>query len=305
MEYLGVQALEEKTKVYEDAPSIASPISWPRFGEVRLEAYHPGPADYGFVYELVESAEGMTPDYSNGLAYYVGCAEGDGSPFVRLSDLPTEFFNHQLFGEGAEFEEYVQAFMTKWGLLFSPLRNSWGCLDGWGFLEAMSMQGVKETDILIERMPELAGQIVSKQEAEMTMLVLREIVLFLRKYIKSGGEDVQSLALLSAPLSVASCNSYQIGPFSSMRQDFAQGVTISLHDMGLLTSAICNQLITAIVDEDVPWRECRCRDCDTLFKYAQTGAMTPNQDAYYCCKRHSDRERQRLRRERGKAKKTE
>lgn len=311
MEPSKIRELKEKTAVYETVPSIVAPISWPRFSEVKLETYHPNPGDYGFEYELIENGEGLSPDYSRGLDYYVGCMDYDSPCLIKASDLPTEFFNHQLFEEGAKAEDCTQSFMAEWGLLFSPLRNSWGCLDGWQFLETMSMQGVKETDILIERLPELAGRIVSKLEAETTLTVLREIVLFLRKYIRSGGKDAKSLVMLALPLSVVSCNPFQIGSSSLpsrdtlelARRSMPRQVTYGLHDMGLLTSAICNQLIATIANEDIPWRECKCSDCDALFKYAQTNAHTPNQDAYYCCKLHSDRERQSRKRGRDKAKK--
>lgn len=311
MEHLQIQDLKGKTAVYEEVPPIASQISWPRFGEVQLDTFVPESEDYGFVYDLVENAEGLSPDYSHGLSYYVGHAGHDGPTLVRATDLPIEFFNHQLFDEKGKGEEYIQEFMTEWGLLFSPLRNNWCCLDGWQFLETMSMQGVKETDILIERLPDLAGRIVSKLEAETTLAVLREIVLFLRKYIKSNGKDAQSLNMLAKPLSVATCNPYQIGPgdmpnpetIKLAQLEIPRKVTLTLRDMGLLTSAICNQLMVTISNEDVPWRECKCKDCEVLFKYAQTDAATPNQDAYYCCKQHSDRERQRLKREREKEKK--
>ncbi len=298
MEPLKIKELKKRTAVYENAPTIAFPISWPKFEQIQQDAYHPARNDYGFEYELVENAEGLPPDYSDGLSYYVGTSGDNGESFMQAADLPTEFFNHQLFHDGAKAEKCIQPLMEKWGLLFSPLRNGWGCLDGWQFLEAMSMQGVKETDILIERMPELAGRIVSKLEAETTLTVLREVVLFLRKYIKSNSEDTKSLSMLSAPLSTASCNPYRIGFSIPSSYEVPRKVTYSLHEMGLFTSAICNQLIATIANGDIPWRECKCSDCNTLFKYAQTGAVTPNQDAYYCCKTHSNRERQRRGRER-------
>lgn len=325
-----IEELEKKTRVYRDNTPEATPVSWQRFDKVKLAVFMPDEGDHGFYYDLVENQEGLRADYSSGLEYYV-CDPADGSPSeMRANELPREFFNHQLFESGEKSADPTRAFMEEWGLLYSPLRSNWVCLDGWQFLETMSMQGVKETDVLIERMPELAGRVVSKLEADLTLTILQELVLFLRKYIRSDGEDTMSLYLLSGPLTAASCNPLQVNavripthreeaaelareqamqqieeqisrlPVSqqeavreSLNGNLTRDLPQSLQELGQLTSAICNQILDTIAIEGVPWRECACDGCDVIFKYAQSPAVEPNLDAYYCCPKHADRQRQR------------
>lgn len=322
MEYKQLMELKEKTTVFENVPSIVHRASWLRCSRIEVCSYQPSDDDHGFFFDLVENQEGLTADYSNGLEYYAfDLVDGEvGS--MTTDRLPIELFNHQLFDSGKKTEDRTRTFMEGYGLLFSPLRSDWACFDGWQLLETMSMQGVKETDILIERKPELKGLAVSKLEASATHAVLEEMVLFLRKYIRSGGKDDKSLSMLAQPLTAASCNPYQVDAPSVMEPAemaakiaFAEAMDLlepdrtralealssdqtaefprPLRQMGMLTSAICNQILSTIANEDVPWRKCALDDCDVIFKYPQSNAVKLMQDAAYCCPKHGDRARKR------------
>lgn len=334
MEATQIAALKKKTVVYEKTPDVIEPISWQKFDAVQEKTFELDTSDLEFQYELIENALGLTPDYSEGLEFYIGIQseERDNENKLSTDSLPIEFFNHQLFEtytskKNKENPDVTLLFMEEWGLLFSPLRNNWGCLDGWQFLEAMSMQGVKETDFLLERTPELYGKAVSKLEADTTRIVLQEIVYFLRKYIISGGADISSLQMIREPLNASSCYPFQlidpsadeIKGISSNAKELlklldkeatAQEKTRldsliekdqlkmsrfkdkTLSEMGLLTSAICNQIIQSIWNTNLPWRECAYEKCDVIFKYSQSEARTPNADSAYCCPKHSDNQRQ-------------
>lgn len=331
MEYLTLENLKEKTTVFEDTSPAISSVSWLRCNRIKRDLYQPSEDDFDFRDILIESQEGLDADYSEGLVYFVMDPVDCGLVPMSANQLPTEFFNHQLFEYAStdkEPDSRVWALMEEWGLLFSPLRNDWGCLDGWQFLETMSMQGVRETDVLVERMPNLAGLAVSKLEAETTFAVLKEIVLFLRKYIRN--EDARSLSMLARPLAAASCNPFQVvAPHvptetekgvELVRADVMRKIKEETADLpeptqaqiresletrqleefpmplrktGMLTSAVCNQILDTIAIADVPWRECACDGCDVIFKYSQSNAVSFNQDAYYCCPTHGARQRKR------------
>lgn len=334
MEATQIAALKKKTVVYEETPDVIEPISWQKFDAIEEITYEIDTSDLELQYELIENAVGLTPDYSRGLKFYIGIQskELDNENKLSTDSLPIEFFNHQLFEtytnkKNKENPDATLLFMEEWGLLFSPLRNNWGCLDGWQFLEAMSMQGVKETDFLLEHAPELCGKAVSKLEADTTRVVLQEIVYFLRKYIRSGGADVSSLQMIREPLNASSCYPFQLidpsadeikdaslnamelfklfykeanpeeeAPLNSFiereRLKSARFADKTLGGMGLLTSAICNQIIQSIWNTNIPWRECAYEKCDVIFKYSQSKARTPNADSAYCCPKHSDNQRQ-------------
>lgn len=315
MEYQQLAGLKEKTAVFEDVPAIVRRVSWPRCNRIKSCSYRPSEEDYGFAPALIENQEGLSEEYKAGLEYYVFDLESCGVGPMHAGQLPIEFFNHQLFEPGKKSEDRVQSLMEGWGLLFSPLRNDWACLDGWQFLETMSIQGVRETDALIERVPELAGIAVSKLEARSTHAVLKEIVLFLRKYIRSGGEDVKSLSMLAGPLNAAACNPFQAEAARVQQLEYidhadmkfepgSEAVNLldvaysaefppSLRRTGMLTSAICNQILDTIAMEDVPWRECAFSGCDAIFKYPQSNAAKLMQDVAYCCPKHGVNERKR------------
>lgn len=329
MSFSKVEELKSKTKVYEGGLPELGCLKWARYDRIELKTLELDVGDPGVQYGLLGDQAGLERDYSDGFEYYVVDAAKAGSASMDASLLPTEFFNHQLFDEYKKSEDRIGAFMEEWGLLLSPLRNDWACLDGWQFIEAESMQGVRETDYLNETMPELTGVAVSKLEAETTMMALRETVLLLRKHIRSGGDDRRSLYLLSGPLRAASCHPLQIRrPWIPSETDLAreemmerleaeisemaeedqaaalkalegsnrQAAHGALSGCSPLVSAICNQIIETISTVGVPWRECACGDCSVLFKYAQSQAMTPNLDSYYCCPAHSARERKRRQR---------
>lgn len=335
MEQSKINELKEKTVVYEKPLEIVTSVSWQKFNAIEEEVILFDSDDLEFQYELIENAEGLTPDYSEGVAFYIGNSSkerDDATDKLDLDSLPIEFFNHQLFEtytnkKNESSPDSTLQFMEEWGLLFSPLRNNWACLGGWQFLETMSMQGVKETDFLLNRVPELQGKAVSKLEADITRIVLQEIVYFLRKYIRSGNTDSVSLQMIREPLNAASCYPFQLvnpsadgieDAFLDAREIFkrlnkeatseevelldsfieegqrriARLMDRSLDEMGLLTSAICNQIIQSIHNTDLPWRECAYEKCKAIFKYSQSSAQTPNGDSAYCCPKHSDNQRQ-------------
>lgn len=334
MEATQIAALKEKTVVYEETPDVIEPISWRKFDAIEEITYEIDTSDLEFQYELIENAVGLTPDYSKGLKFYIGIQskERDNENKLSTDSLPIEFFNHQLFEtytnkKNKENPDATLLFMEEWGLLFSPLRNNWGCLDGWQFLEAMSMQGVKETDFLLEHAPELCGKAVSKLEADTTRVVLQEIVYFLRKHIRSGGADISSLQMIRGPLNASSCYPLQLidpsvdgikdaslsakellkllnreatSEEEALLDSFIERDRLkmsrfedkTLSEMGLLTSAICNQIIQSVRNTNLPWRECAYEKCDVIFKYSQSEARTPNADSAYCCPKHSDNQRQ-------------
>lgn len=303
MEPMKIEELKRKTTVYDDISDFVEPISWVRFKNVAVSTYEPELLDSRFIWdEEAECADEV--DYSPHVVnYYLG--EPDYLGRMYADDLPTEFFNHELMACNESDTEEVRRFIENWGMPFSPIRNDEGCLSDLGSVETLSIDGIHGTDALTETFPEKLGCIVSVKEAKATIAVLKKTVLLLRECIiasKSKENGEKSLIrkdgsmpymMMGRILSAASCNPFTIKAIVPCYRGEESNRFIPLMHIGRLTSAICNQIISTIANEELPWRKCACDGCDVLFKFQQSNAQTPNSDAYYCCKTHADRQRQR------------
>ena len=103
-----VRELRKKTTVYENVELHADPIEWSRASIVI--AYRTPDGEWS-----LEDGEGHEV-----IGYIHPCNEWGPMGF---SDLPVEFFNHQLKDYDPRSEESVRRFVTEWGFPFLPQRN--------------------------------------------------------------------------------------------------------------------------------------------------------------------------------------
>lgn len=286
------------TEVFDNVPSLAHPFSWAVLDSVKLQT-HKSEMGKG-------RAEGDYP--LSKIKYYIATPDSDcadSSEVMCYDELPVEFFNHQLMECDEDNSESVLMFIKKWGMPFSPMRTDVTCTFGFDALQGKSSDGIIETDYLYS-IEELQGSfIISENEAKATIGVLKKVVELLRSYVIESHNAFNELASfeerkhliytrhrIGAVLNAGACNPLRIGPLLYDPRGMGEDI-IPLSYLGLLTSAICNQIIGAIANEEVPWRKCACIGCNTLFKYQQSSAVIPYADSYYCCTSHADKQRKR------------
>lgn len=227
------------------------------------------------------------------------------SRIVQASELPTEFFNHQLLSRETQGVrevprnpydmEHLVDFVSSWGFPFAPVRDivapmmlslDEGSLREQRFLEVLDEYGIGETEALAvamrEREPNRAC-VISESEAMLSLGQLQQLVREIHSSIK-GGTPLPELASL-------------LIPYSSVNPLQVRGASRFGASEGSLTSAIVNQLVEALGEEGNPWRECACGGCEIVFKNKQSDAKATDSDSYYCCDRHMERQKQRNKRE--------
>ena len=297
--------MEERTRVFDD-DLRAVPLTW-RCGNVKRL--------YGFADDMWElDFEGNWTYWEEGswvdapVAGYI--IEGDAPVrTVSASDLPVEFFNHQLMEVDTASEPSVFTFVSAWGLPFAPSRNpaTTHVTDGDYKLDQLFEDSCEETDELAidvhqireeetRERGEIAGnefpsedygdRVVSRTEAALTIKALQDGVLSIREHLRSGTD-----ADLTA-INRGACN-----PRRGVQVGFVPRLVFhdsqeTLGGFGLLTSAICNQILETIAD-GTEWRECACEGCDVIFKRKQAGSSTPYSESIYCCKQCEERQKKR------------
>lgn len=230
--------------------------------------------------------------------------DSTNSEVIRASDLPTEFFNHQLLMRETQNERetpmnpyntnHLIDFVAAWGFPFAPVRDAVapmmlsleeGSRKEQDFLKILDDYGIGETEALATAMKErepIRACIISEREASFAIGQLQQLVLEMHSSVKEGA-PLPKIARLIIPFS--SANPVQINENS--------GFDTSRDS---LTNAIVNQIVNALADEETPWRECLCEGCNIVFKNKQSAARTTDNDSYYCCDRHMERQKQRNKR---------
>lgn len=239
----------------------------------------------------------------NGIVAFVHAEKENQRYSVMKSDeLPLEFFNHELMDVDSENDKEVVLFLEKWGFMFSPLRNDPKCEYAHSFLNRDAInefacavnktEELHDLDVAGELLPNRRNRndfdhVISLEEAKSSIIIMQLIVSELTQFI--GDENY----LFRSEFFVNACAS---NPHIACNK---KNVTV-VHDNGnipgggLLVSAICNQIIECIADEN-PWKKCECEGCGKWFKYQHTNSRSrsPHRDSKYCSVKCSNRQRKR------------
>lgn len=231
------------------------------------------------------------------------------SRVMRATELPVEFFNHQLLTyktpTGREEPrdpynpEHLIDFVSSWGFPFSPARDYLAI-----FLHSENADELfSEKSILAHIAPSLSVSsdlhglpvdIISDTEASFVLYSLQREVRQIHRAIRDGFRiDSKQMFFID----MASRHPQRIYGGESNEDG---GHRVDLNACGNLVNAISNQIIDALADEENPWRECACKGCDIVFKNKQSTARTTDSDSFYCCDRHMERQKQRNKRKAGK-----
>lgn len=212
-------------------------------------------------------------------AFAMGDSEVYGS-----NTLPTEFFNHQIMKVNLRSEESIRLFLEEWGFPFSPIRNNPHCLSVFGTLSEKHHAAIIDTDAL--GASQYGGGLnrpISLNEARFTLWTFQHMTKSLWR-------------------SVSTARAFEYGRFidaGARPEKLLSGESWGSGDRclaacGGLTSAICNQVLSSIMDEERPWRSCAVDDCPVLYKRKQAGRIvnTPSRESKFCCKECANRQTQ-------------
>lgn len=227
---------------------------------------------------------------------------------LKAEDLPHEFFNHQLLTYTKESRrdeprdpsnrDHLVDFLETWGFPFHWARNALtgvvlghdeGRINDEEYLNFFEGTGIAETAILetwfygIKRLGN-GSRIISEAEAVFALESLQECVLDIHESVKSGRGLPSGVR---SKLTTASSNTAI--PSGALNSALG-GYGVGLPFVGSLTSAICNQILETLADDN-PWRECACDGCNIVFKRHQSNARRPNYDSVYCCRKHLERQK--------------
>ena len=234
----------------------------------------------------------------------------------KCCSLPVEFWNHQLREVDVRNKKELIDFVEKWGIPYHPVRNK-------PFLteDQKEFNGISETEhhapafIPYPHEEEILYDchITSKGSPFLSFISWAEL--------ESSIEALQLLvstlvycetaipALITAAnnmINYASCNPACLTTWQLSDAVVWNKGGISLSSRGLLTSAICNQIIGSFADDTAEWRTCACEGCERKFKRKQPENLSvrPDRDSIYCCKKCKDRQSKRNQREAAKNRRT-
>ena len=249
---------------------------------------------------------------------------------ITADDLPVEFFNHQLLEYDTSSEEDLIRFISEWGMPYSPQRNSKYCLVPWGTeISSISATGINETrhlelaftktDVGKDRLfrekvdageididnyeselmkldektcRDTRGHVISIAEASVTLFVLQQASRMLTEIAFTVNWSSDELDQVIGTLMAGSCNPLVLKPSVYWYYSSMSDLDIGLSSRGMLTSAICNQMLEAVADE-APWRKCQCEGCGKVFKRKQSKSNNPDSDSIYCCDKCMERQKKR------------
>lgn len=216
---------------------------------------------------------------------------------MTCADLPCELWNHELASVECESEDSVIEFVRSFGFPFSPMRNSESCM-------------VHSFDYsLVTHMADAIGATDNLTENDYCGLMLkgrncREAACDPTISLSEATETIRAFQIVISNLSdaVKGTDHFRFADFvnaGSCNPMIATNFNIELIDRnsdsliacGLLTSAICNQIIEAMADTAL-WKECACEGCGRVFK-RKHGAKNPNAVSRYCCTECENRQRKR------------
>lgn len=219
--------------------------------------------------------------------------EGDFE-YMTADELPVEFFNHELMEVKISDRDSLIRFVSKWGFIFSPYRNSTvrstfkSVID---LTESFHELDTSPSILLVKgrtQFDSISDHIISLDEITLSIRVMQDAVRVLMEQIEksSDGFYVYSDTINSAAMNVRIITRHSNYRFCEGNRNIPGG--------GLLVSAICNQIIECIADEN-PWKKCECEGCGKWFKYQHTNSRSrsPHRDSKYCSVKCSNRQRKR------------
>ncbi|MEG0323278.1 MAG: hypothetical protein RR619_04715 [Raoultibacter sp.] len=257
---------------YSSSSVYAAPISWV-VGDIRSASFFGNPC--------LAHAKSKTNSWD----------------VMHYDDLPKEVWNHELMGVNCKTPDSVFEFIRSFGFPFSPLRNNESCMshsfEPPFFERTANVIGI--TDNMIEN--DYCGlvfkdrdeydaaccPVISLSEASLTIRAFQIVVSNLSEAVK--GNDYFRFANF---VNAGACNAMIATDFNMESIDRRQD---NLRSCGLLTSAICNQIVETLSDSAL-WRECACKGCQRVFK-RKSGAKNPNAVSQYCCTECETRQRKR------------
>lgn len=225
---------------------------------------------------------------------------------MYYDELPTEFFNHQLLEINHENIGDLLEFSKKWGFIYSPVRNIGEYKEFLNPLEFVidrtntfdsvlispelevleHIDAIRQTDEYINKIGDseaLKAPVISLSELSHSVLLLQESVNLVMGY-DSFFPSWFELAL--EVFNRCSCNeNYFETPVEIKANN-------KLYDRGLLTSAICNQVLETF-SSDLPWKKCANEKCFKHFKRKQSGATSSNSKTKYCSIRCEQQQKKR------------
>lgn len=223
------------------------------------------------------------------------------NPERGVSVLPVEFWNHELLEVDESDMESVVSFVGMWGIPYHPARELRA------YASALDEKAIEETDrnrkayLQLPRPDQIdsngvihvfAGSptlcFVSDEEVRRSILWLKLAVLNIVYGV--GAADHKATEIINRAAA----------PSNLLRTDeYAQFLIMDsggsgLASCGLLTSAICSQIIDSFAD-DAEWRMCACEGCGRIFKRKRPDgkAVRPHNDSKYCCTPCKDRQTKR------------
>lgn len=223
-------------------------------------------------------------------------------PNATCSSLPVEFWNHELLEVDERDAPSLAAFMESWGIPYLPMRE---CVE---LASDQEKQWIAETEESrysfrpVSKLGEVNGDgvyaegetsgtllYVSRSEAEKAVLWLKLAVLEL-VYGASGAPEHRIAEIVNraaTPRRMLRLERYS----DAVLMDVKGG---GLASCGLLTSAVCSQLVESFAD-NAEWRVCACDGCGRIFKRKRPGntKTQPHGDSKYCCTACKDRQTKR------------
>lgn len=318
---MSISDISRKTRIFDD-PFVACEISW-RSGEVvEIRAM-----DEEYFEEDASSFDDIELDgevlmHRNDEGRLVENATvGYQHPQMLIfhgikTALPTEFFTHQLMDVDSNNDESVLRFVQEFGFPYSPLRNE----PKWPVYAGISRDVINEHRKAVEATNKLeyfltkaedarrddgsstigslfSGMVISKREAAFTIRLMQSVSEFIQTSVIAGESSSEDKSGLLQVVNFGACNPLYASGHSFVHREHSGG---NLHEYGMLTSAICNQIIETLAD-DAPWRMCACEGCGKAFKRKQSTANgTHSNDSIYCCKLCEERQKKRNQRKAAK-----
>ena len=213
-------------------------------------------------------------------------------PNATCSSLPVEFWNHELLEVDERDASSLAAFIGSWGIPYLPMRE---CVE---FASDQEKQWIAETEKSrcsfrpIPKLGKMNGDgvyaeskasgtllYVSRSEAESAVLWLKLAVLEL-VYGANGAPEHRIAEIVNraaAPRRILRLERYSGAVLMDMKGS-------GLASCGLLTSAVCSQLVESFAD-NAEWRVCACDGCGRVFKRKrpEDERTQPHGDSKYCC----------------------
>lgn len=224
-------------------------------------------------------------------------------PTNKLSSLPIEFWNHELFDIDEQDTDYSIDFMERWGIPYHPCRNSPQ------FASSSILESINETElhrkyffpepkydevdsnnIFWESWGSPALFYISKAEFSSSIRWLKFAVLNL-VYGVNGSPEYKVAECVNR---AASFRLIQVEPYSELSAVFVDRNATNLLSCSMLTAAICGQLIDTFADK-AEWRTCACKGCGRIFKRKRSDNLNikPHSDSKYCCTKCKNRQTKR------------